>query len=50
MEQALYAVLMKATEKSYIPSNFLNDSQLKSEVKNTGVFQNLGKYLPNDTE
>jgi len=28
----------------------LNDSQLKSEVKGTGIIQNLGKYLPNDTE
>jgi hypothetical protein len=28
----------------------LNDSQLKSEVKGSGVLQNLGKYLPNDTE
>jgi hypothetical protein len=28
----------------------LNDSRLKSEVKGTGVLQNLRKYLPNDTE
>jgi hypothetical protein len=28
----------------------LNDSQLKFEVKDTEVLQNIGKYLPNDTE
>jgi len=27
----------------------LNNSQLKSEIKGTGVLQNLGKYLPNGT-